>query len=295
MRSKNSKTNPFEVFGLTPKLVKELDDQTLFKLIKALYRILQLYYHPDKGGDPKKALEINLAYQSLNLEKNEKLFKEYKNKYIQRLSRKTMFSRLQELETQNRKLTLLADLLKEKCWQLLVEGPMIIEEISRKKALKLKIFDLVSHLNFSYLKPSQKSLFFKEIYLIGSEVVKKDRFKRTCYRIKNYRFLGSIKRNYIEPWILLEKHTKDKEVIYNNLINREIFVQEFILFLRPELEANAYLFFFQPEDPQHVVFEGILIKKEEVDLEEVKSLLNKVPLLKEEFTENITDRSLKQD
>ncbi|QER42148.1 hypothetical protein F1847_05075 [Thermodesulfobacterium sp. TA1] len=292
MSSKTLKTNPFEIFGLTPKIVKELDEQTLAKLIKAIYRVLQFYHHPDKGGDPKKALELNLAYETLNLEKNEKLFKEYRNKYIQRLSRKTMYTKLKDLEAQNRKLSFLADLLKEKYWQLLIERPGFIEEFSQGKVYKLKVFDLVSHLNFSYVKTSKKSLFFKELYLVGTEVLKKEGTKGTWYKIKNYRFLGSIKRNYIEPWVLLEKPFKEKEKAYKNLIDREIFLQECILFLNPELETNAYLFFFQPDEPQHVVFEGVLLKKEEVSLEKVIPLLTGALLLKKEVSEKSSSKSL---
>jgi len=30
------KKNPFEIFGLSPKIVKELDEEVLFKLIKSI-------------------------------------------------------------------------------------------------------------------------------------------------------------------------------------------------------------------------------------------------------------------
>ncbi|MEW6267539.1 MAG: J domain-containing protein [Thermodesulfobacteriota bacterium] len=74
-----SKKNPFEVFGLTAEMAGRLSEADLFLLIKAMYRTLQKLHHPDKssGLSPKeatrnaeRAVEINLAYEKLDLEKN---------------------------------------------------------------------------------------------------------------------------------------------------------------------------------------------------------------------------------
>ncbi|MDR2301820.1 MAG: J domain-containing protein [Deltaproteobacteria bacterium] len=91
--------NPFEVFGLTPELVDELSDKELYGVIKTMYRSLQKTFHPDITGrrkakvkaDPKgkdrsaeRAVELNLAFEALDLERDPASFKRLRKLYASR-------------------------------------------------------------------------------------------------------------------------------------------------------------------------------------------------------------------
>jgi hypothetical protein len=275
------KINPFEIFGLTPKIVKELDEDVLYKLIKTIYRVLQLAYHPDKGGDPEKALELNLAFESLNFEKNPELFRELKKKYIQRLSRKTMQTKLEELRTQYRRLSFYHELLKEKFWQYLENGYEILEKkFKTGKVLKLNLFDIISHINFSDLRRVKKQMLFKEIILKEEELYKKKAYEEMYHKVKKYRFLGSIKREYIEPWTLVERDLREGGFVLKNFMKKEIFIKECLIYLQPELKKNSYVFFFYPEEYHKVYLEGILISVEEVEEKEIGLVLERTEVKK---------------
>lgn len=266
--------NPFEIFGLSPQIVKELDEENLFKLVKAIYRVFQHVYHPDKGGDPKKALEINLAFESINLEKNPENFKSYRKTYIKRLSRKTLQSELEELKTQNRKLIFYNQLLKEKLWKYLENGTEIFNSIFEKsKSLKFKLFDIVTYMNFSGLRNTKKQMFFKEIILLKDLVLKRNTYEEYYRKFLDYRYIGSIKREYLEPWILLEREFKEDAQRFKNFIPKEAFIRECLVYLEPEIKTNSYIFFYTPEESQKIFLEGVLIEYEQLDEIEILNIL----------------------
>lgn len=82
--------NPFEVFGLTPEMVAGLSEKDLFAVIKSLYRALQKTVHPDvvkkspRKDTADKAVELNLAFESLNLDKNPVAFRRHRKTFIAR-------------------------------------------------------------------------------------------------------------------------------------------------------------------------------------------------------------------
>jgi hypothetical protein len=85
--------NPFEVLGITPEMARRLGEEDLFRLVKANYRLLQRVYHPDiqrphlRGNRrlQERAVQINLSYEKLDLEKNPESFSEQRRLYIGRL------------------------------------------------------------------------------------------------------------------------------------------------------------------------------------------------------------------
>jgi len=88
-----SRKNPFEIFGLTPEIAFRMEEEDLFSLIKALYRRLHKVYHPDLAAarsgktafkNESQAIELNLAYEKLNLEKNRDSFRHYHKLYVAR-------------------------------------------------------------------------------------------------------------------------------------------------------------------------------------------------------------------
>ncbi len=246
--------NPFEIFGLTPSLVKELDDDTLFKLIKSIYKTLQLKFHPDRGGDPQKTLELNLAFELLNPKKNYEIYQKYKEAYIKRLSRKTLKNRIEELETRLRRLEFLHELLKEKFWQYL-ENPLALKEKT-----SLELLDIVLHFNFSGKIGFKKRPFIKKIWFEGGTLFKKESGKQGVKEIKNFKVLGTIKREYIEPWLILERDLREEGFTLKPFLKKEIFLRECLIFLKQELELNSYLFVYYPEERDRIFLEGLILK-----------------------------------
>ncbi len=287
------KRNPFEFFGLTPKLVSELSDEILFKLIRSIYRTLQLAYHPDRGGDPKKALELNLAYESLNWERDPESFRRLKRAYIQRLSRKTLKKELEELSAQNRKLLYIQELLKERFWHYLLYGLNKKEEIFKQGlALKLSLLDVVSQLNLSQYSPlKRKRLFSSEIWLWKEGMMLKGKAEtKTYFRLKNWIILGTIKREHFSPWPFLQRDFREEGMVLKDYLSRESFLKEALLFLSPELKVNHYLFTYTSSQPERVYLEGLITKVEDVSalefLNRWKEGIEGEPLTKEKDQKN---------
>ncbi len=289
---KKRKRNPFEIFGLSPRIVKELDEETLFKLIKAIYRVFQFAYHPDKGGDPKKALEINLAFESINLEKNPENFRNYRKKYIERLSRKTLQRELEELRTQNRKLSFYNQLLKDKLWRYLESGFDYLEKLfNNSGGLELRLFDIINYMNFSGLRNTRRQMFFKEIILTKDFLLKRSAYEEYYRKFVNYKYLGCIKREYLEPWVLLEREFKEDTPNFKNFISKEAFIKECLIYLDVEIKPNSYVFFYTPEEFEKVFLEGVVIEYKKIEEEEVLNILNHLTVSFEKKDKALNDLS----
>ncbi len=279
--------NPFEILGLSPQIVKELDEENLYKLVKSVYRTLQMIYHPDKGGCAEKALEINLAFEALNLEKNPEGFRKFRKLYIERLSRKSLKNQLEEWQNKYRKLSFYHELLKEKFWKFLEEGFEVLKKLTEneEKNFRLKIFDLVSYINFSNFLRIKKHMFFKEIVLSSQFLLKKAGWENFYHFIKNYKILGTVKREHLEPWALLVRNLKEERFFLNDYMKKETFIKEVLVYLTPELKSNSYLFFYYPSEPQKVYLEGMLLKVEELSSFELSEILkNKILKMKPELS-----------
>lgn len=274
--------NPFDVFGLTPKIVKELDDETLFKLIKKIYRTLQMHYHPDRGGDLRKALELNLAFEALNFEKNPQAFQHYKKLYLQRLSRKTLKKELEELKESYRKLIYLQELLRERFWVFLENNYNHLKSLFREGlVLRIKLLDVIMQINFgSTLSFKNRRRYFKEL-IMGPEVSLKKYDGGEKYQIlKNYKFLGAVKREHLSPWVLMERDLRDEKFYLKDFMSKETFIREVLLYLTPEIKSNYYLFFYDLNEPQRVYLEGLVLKFEEISQLEYLEILHKENLEK---------------
>lgn len=269
--------NPFDVFGLTPQIVKELDDETLFKLIKKIYRTLQMHYHPDRGGDLRKALELNLAFEALNFEKKPQTFHHYKKLYLQRLSRKTLKKELEELKESYRKLIYLHELLRERFWVFLENNYNQLKSLFREGfVLRIKLLDVILQINFgSTLSFKNRKRYFKEL-IMGPEVsLKKYDGSKNYQVLKNYKFLGAVKREHLSPWVLMERDLRDEKFYLKNFMSKETFIREVLLYLTPEIKSNYYLFFYDLNEPQRVYLEGLVLKFEEISQLEYLEILHK--------------------
>lgn len=98
--------NPFEILGITPEMVHRLNEKDLFALVRAVYRTLQKVHHPDRSQtkstakaalNADKALELNLAADQLNLEKDPESFRRIKKRYAARRE-KGLTSKIKRLE-----------------------------------------------------------------------------------------------------------------------------------------------------------------------------------------------------
>ena len=82
--------NPFEIFGLTPEMVGALSEKDLFSVLKSMYRALQKTVHPDvvrrgaQRGAADRAVELNLAFEALNLDKNPVSFRRHRKSFVAR-------------------------------------------------------------------------------------------------------------------------------------------------------------------------------------------------------------------
>ena len=79
--------NPFEILGITPELVKKLDNEQLFKLVQSNYRLLQKIFHPDVASHKSSskanniAVELNRAFEQLNIKKDGESFETFRKSY----------------------------------------------------------------------------------------------------------------------------------------------------------------------------------------------------------------------
>jgi hypothetical protein len=70
-------------------MVGELSERELFEVLKGLYRSLQKAFHPDTARQKPKAgrdraVELNLAFEALNLDKNRQSFRTHRRSYLQK-------------------------------------------------------------------------------------------------------------------------------------------------------------------------------------------------------------------
>ncbi len=286
--------NPFEVLGISPEIVRELEEEALYGLVKACYRALQRAFHPDlQNGGKEKAVELNLAFEALDLERNPDSFRSYRKAYLRRLSRRTQRRTIDEL---NRKVALLLrqqELLAENFWRHLLEAsrsesPTLFPE--KPKKLKVTLLDLGLKFNASFTSYA-RHVAFKEI-LFDEEGRLYYRFprRRTFQPVNFITLVGSISRRKLEIWPLLEKKPtpqaaekglpdlKAFEVL--NAIQTEVFKRACLPLLQTELEENAYLFSLHRKHAalEPVVFvEGMILKIESASPKDFDKVVRKSP------------------
>ncbi len=286
--------NPFEILGIAPEMVRDLDDEALFNLVKACYRALQRAYHPDlHPGHRERAVEINLAFEALDLERNPESFLEYRRAYLRRLSRRTQRRTIENLTQQVAILLRQQELLQENYWRHLLEvfrlrpGPTLFPDPPR--GVKVTLLDVSLRFNVSFAGVG-RTLAFKEI-LFDQEGVLYYRFPRKK-KFQPVRFLtlvGSVPRTHIEIWPLLVKkatpeaagglpNPKAFEVL--NMVETEVFKRACLPLLRLELRENAYLFSLRQKtgEPEAGVYlEGMILKVEKAQAKDFDKVVKNTP------------------
>ncbi len=274
--------NPFEVLGISPEMVRDLDEEALFGLVKACYRALQRAYHPDlRNGAKERAVELNLAFEALDLERNPESFREHRQAYLRRLCRRTQKRTIDELTQKVAALLRQQELLTENYWRHLLEvfrlseGPTLFPDPPRMK--KITLLDVGLRFNVSYAGFG-RTLAFKEI-LFDEEGFLYYRFpRRRKFQPVNFiTLVGSVPRRRLEIWPLLEKRPtveamtssglpdlKAFEVL--NVIKTEIFKKTCLPLLKTDLQENSYLFSLHHRHANlepYVFVEGMILRIEE--------------------------------
>ena len=135
--------------------------------------------------------------------------------------------------------------------------------LSLKDGISIDLLDIVLHFNFSHKTFSFKSKsFIKKIWYKQGKLYKKEANYSKPKEITNFKILGTIKREYIEPWVILERDLRDEGFSLKPFLKKEIFLKECLIFLSQELLPNSYLFVYYPEEREKIFLEGLILKVE---------------------------------
>ncbi|WP_297055876.1 J domain-containing protein [Thermosulfurimonas sp.] len=253
--------NPFEILGLSPQIVKELDEESLFRLVKACYRTLQQVHHPDlPGGSGEKALELNLAFEALNLAKNPESFRRYRQAYIRRLSRRTLRNKIQELLLRLSRSLREKEELEARFWEDLLsrahEGHLISPS---PRNLRVRLYDLALKYRLPFPVFGHRAP-FREVYFDDQgELYLKDSARHPPRRATRIKIVGCVPRDRIEPWLLLEKTPGEEGLLVQNYIRAETFRKTCLIHLQTRILTEGYLFSFRYDDYSRLYLEGLVL------------------------------------
>jgi hypothetical protein len=293
--------NPFELFGLSPEIVRTLEGKELFALIRSSYRALIMIYHPDRaplGNEPLKTLrnrkvaELNLAFEKLNHDRNPDSLQHFKELYVRRLSEgwqktiRKLNHDIQELIRSNQTLS-------ENYLRFLLEPDLTRQppEPAEQAALynlknwRLGLRDLAINHN---VRSSNWSLGanYKEIKI--------DPEGRMFYKLPNrkrfipvnfIRLLGAVDKGQVDLLPLLDRvlprdsqwpsskrqksypeYLKSFDLL--NTLSLEDFRIHCLPFLKPELAEGSFLFSIHrtPEGQDRISLEGLIIRVKPIKL-----------------------------
>ncbi len=286
-----AKKNPFEVLGITPEMAARLKDEELYRLAKSCYRALLSIYHPDHNKSSKlahkKVVEINLAFEKIDLEKNENSFHRFRKLYENRLKRgwrkkatgfKNEIDRLQEK----------IDGISERFWEHLLlfgERELNIENGFGNTVLKpynitLGLHDVALNYNLRYstldFGRNYKEIKFDEEGIMYYRELGRERFDRIGY----IRLIGTVPKDGIDIHALLEKEgyshpkrvarpvpSRHGDVSFNfdlkNYISFQNFKKYCLPLLTPHFREQHYLFSIHKnynKPYKYIQLEGIIVK-----------------------------------
>jgi len=288
--------NPFEVFGLTPEIANELDEEDLFSMIHALYRALHKVYHPDRSASKNaksqekngtRALELNLAYEKLNLVKDSQSFRYYRKIYRDRSNRglrKKINTLKNDFRLAQEKKSALADCFME----YILHGLPWFDDnefeatrpLPTPTNLKLGLNDVAINHNIRTcrwdLGSNYKEIFFDALGAMMYRPVGRAK----PFPVNFVHLIGTIDCQKIDLVPLLDR-TPPREGFYKcpgldrrpsrdevrpevcNTISLEKFKNYCLPLLKPELSERSYLFsVHRPsfEKEKSIFLEGIIVK-----------------------------------
>ena len=282
--------NPFETFGLTPEMVGRLSERDLFAVLKAMYRALQKTVHPDvarrrsrRAKDDERAVELNLAFEAVNLDKDPLAFRRHRKSFVARRP-STAYLRSQTLE---RALVVQAareERLAQAYLGRLVAGCGWPEDGRSLAALPLRdirlgLLDVAINQNLKTaswtLGSNYKEMNFDSGGRLSVRGVGRGRFRRAAY----IHLLGTVPAAEIELLPLLERPParffkspalgaggdSGPAISVLNRISQDRFKSHVLASLKPEVTERSYLFSVNRpefEETGCLTLEGLVVKIE---------------------------------
>ncbi len=295
--------NPFEVLGITKEMANRLTDEQLFGLVRSNYRFLLKMLHPDtnrqtsRGSSRKshrEAVELNTAFEEINLEKNPEAFERHRLNYTARSRKRTRklldaaMERMERIDHINRELS-------QRFIDYLFSFPEFHPDkrdysehlepfhIFSLRSLRVGLYDVAVGYNLRHsswnLGRNYKEIRFDETGRMEYRPLARGRFSEVNY----IRLVGSVEADNVDVIHLLDKnidkhhhlrsvtsipahdeHYDGCEVL--NTMNPEVFREHCLPRLSPVLRENSYLFSVHFRDsfshgmPKEVHLEGKIIK-----------------------------------
>lgn len=291
--------NPFEIFGLTPEMVGSLTEKSLFSVIKALYRALQKTVHPDVARRRKikpdgidQAVELNLAFEALNLDKDPAVFRRHRKNFVARRPQTaykkslTLARELARAEAQEERLAsaYLGRLVTDYGWpkpdhpDALMNQPPPDAVRFPLRNLRLGLLDVAINQNLKMaawsLGSNYKEINFGPEGEITIRPVGRSNFRRAAY----IRLIGSVPAEKIELKPLLERPparffktpalnasigANGPPLSVLNRISPEQFKAHVLVHLQAAVSERSYLFSINRpefEETGCLTLEGLVVK-----------------------------------
>ena len=284
--------NPFEIFGLTPEMVGQLSERDLYSVLKAMYRALQKAVHPDvarrrfrKTSDAERAVELNLAFEALNLDKNPLAFRRHRKNFVARRPN-TAYLRSQTLEralivqaAREERLAqaYLGRLVADYGWPMAEEiRPLAVLPL---RDVRLGLLDVAINQNLKTaswtLGSNYKEMNFDSGGRLSVRGVGRGRFRSAAY----IHLLGTVPAAEIELLPILERPPSrffkspalsaggDSGPSFSvlNRISQDRFKSHVLINLKPEVTERSYLFSLNRpefEETGCLTLEGLVVKIE---------------------------------
>lgn len=281
--------NPFSVLGIAPQVISRLDNESIFKIVKACYRVLQLIHHPDRASKgpesvrikrTEQATQINLAYDRLNWTKNPESFVHYKEQYLKSVQRGT-----KKIDKLQNALNLVVEKQRntaDSYWDYIAHGEKskgngVLSCLDMLEGVSLQLIDIAMKRNMRSgswtAGPGYKEIRFDQ----GGQMHYRLAYKKTFSAVNFIKLVGTIPKDKldVEP-LLIKKPLKSAMYIANHSpltrvrsnkhleITNTIPVTEFkwhcLPLLDSDLADNCYLFSIHtnPAEQDIVFLEGIL-------------------------------------
>lgn len=288
--------NPFETFGLTPELVGSLSEKELFSVLKSMYRALAKTVHPDVMRRKRRktvgdeAVELNLAFEALNLEKNPVAFRRHRKTFVARRP-KVVYQKSLMLQKElalgaarEERLAaayfdrLVADYgwgrgeeaREDAAWRRVAPFPL--------KNVRLGLLDVAINQNLKMVSWSvgtnYKEIDFDEDGTMSVKPVGRSEFSRAGY----IRLLGAVPATEVELMPLLERSparffkapalnasigANGPSLSVLNRISQQQFKNHVLIHLKPEVTERSYLFSLSRpefEETGCLTLEGLVVK-----------------------------------
>lgn len=293
--------NPFEIFGLTPEMVGALSEKDLFSVLKSMYRSLAKTVHPDvvrrkpKKGAADRAVELNLAFEALNLDKNPAGFRRHRKSFMARRPRVAYQKSLalqRELALQAAREERLSTayfnrLVADYGWEeegiSPPEGDFCRVARFPLKNVRLGLLDVAINQNLKMASWSVGSNYKEINFDSGGRMTVKPvgraRFARAAY----IHLLGAVPSGEVELMPLLERPparffkapalnasigSNGPSLSVLNRISQERFKAHVLVHLKPEVAERSYLFSLNRpefEETGCLTLEGLVVKIEKLD------------------------------